>query len=176
MKKKALVAGAGGFIGSHLVKRLKGEGFWVRGVDLKYPEFAETYADDFVITGKSKELLVDKIKPAVVAFLQERGLSLSEEKTRITRIEDGFDFLGQNLRKYAGKLLVKPARDAVKSFLRSVRDTIRKFRSAKTVDLIRVLNAKIRGWANYHRHVVSCETFRYVEDCLHHSLWRWARS
>ena len=47
--KKALVCGAGGFIGSHLVKRLKKEGFWVRGVDLKYPEFGETEADDFVI-------------------------------------------------------------------------------------------------------------------------------
>jgi len=47
--KKALVCGAGGFIGSHLVKRLKKEGYWVRGVDLKYPEFAETEADDFVI-------------------------------------------------------------------------------------------------------------------------------
>ncbi|MCX7908193.1 MAG: NAD-dependent epimerase/dehydratase family protein [Ignavibacteria bacterium] len=49
MNKKALVCGAGGFIGSHLVKRLKNEGFWVRGVDLKYPEFSETVADDFVI-------------------------------------------------------------------------------------------------------------------------------
>ncbi|MCS6999009.1 MAG: NAD-dependent epimerase/dehydratase family protein, partial [Aquificaceae bacterium] len=47
--KKALVCGAGGFIGSHLVKRLKREGFWVRGVDLKFPEFSETEADDFVI-------------------------------------------------------------------------------------------------------------------------------
>lgn len=49
MKKRALVTGAGGFIGSHLVKRLKGEGYWVRGVDLKYPEFSETEAHDFVI-------------------------------------------------------------------------------------------------------------------------------
>ena len=47
--KKALVCGAGGFIGSHLVKRLKEEGYWVKGVDLKYPEFWETYADDFMI-------------------------------------------------------------------------------------------------------------------------------
>ena len=47
--KTALVCGAGGFIGSHLVKRLKGEGFWVRGVDLKFPEFSETHADDFAI-------------------------------------------------------------------------------------------------------------------------------
>lgn len=49
MQKQALVLGAGGFIGSHLVKRLKAEGLWVRGVDLKFPEFAETEADDFVI-------------------------------------------------------------------------------------------------------------------------------
>ena len=47
--KQALVCGAGGFIGSHMVKRLKKEGFWVRGVDLKYPEFSETEADDFII-------------------------------------------------------------------------------------------------------------------------------
>ena len=47
--KFALVCGAGGFIGNHLVRRLKREGFWVRGVDLKYPEFLETAADDFII-------------------------------------------------------------------------------------------------------------------------------
>ena len=47
--KSALVCGAGGFIGSHLVKRLKNENYWVRGVDLKYPEYGDTYADDFVI-------------------------------------------------------------------------------------------------------------------------------
>ena len=49
MSKKALVLGAGGFIGNHLVKRLKKEGFWVRGVDLKFPEYCETEADDFLI-------------------------------------------------------------------------------------------------------------------------------
>ena len=46
--KKALVLGAGGFIGSHMVKRLRSEGYWVRGVDLKYPEFSETEANEFV--------------------------------------------------------------------------------------------------------------------------------
>lgn len=47
--KTALVCGAGGFIGSHMVKRLKNEGYWVKGVDLKYPEFSPTEADDFMI-------------------------------------------------------------------------------------------------------------------------------
>jgi len=59
--KTALVCGAGGFIGSHLVKRLKKEGYWVRGVDLKYPEFAKTEADDFVIGDLRDQLLVRRV-------------------------------------------------------------------------------------------------------------------
>jgi nucleoside-diphosphate-sugar epimerase len=59
--KKALVLGAGGFIGSHLVEKLKKEGFWVRGVDLKYPEFNQTFADDFVIGDLRNQVLCDKI-------------------------------------------------------------------------------------------------------------------
>lgn len=74
------------------------------------------YADDFCITGASKEVLETRIKPAVMAFPKERGLELSEEKTRITHIDDGLDFLGFNVRKYAGKLLIKPSKAAVKRF------------------------------------------------------------
>ena len=62
------------------------------------------FADDFVVTGSSKALLGEDIKPGVVDFLSERGMSLSAEKTRLTDIEDGFDFLDQNVRKYKGKL------------------------------------------------------------------------
>jgi len=80
------------------------------------------YADDFVITGASKEVLETRIKPAVVAFLKERGLELSEEKTRITHIKDGFDFLGFNVRKYSGKMLIKPSKAAVKRFLDDIRE------------------------------------------------------
>ena len=74
------------------------------------------YADDFVITGDSKELLETKVKPAIESFLTERGLSLSRSKTRIVRIDEGFDFLGFNVRKYNQKLLIKPSRDKVASF------------------------------------------------------------
>src|SRR5215471_21835502 len=63
------------------------------------------YADDFVITGTSQRLLEEEVKPLVTKFLQERGLELSQEKTRITHIADGFDFLGKNIRKYNGQLL-----------------------------------------------------------------------
>ncbi len=58
-EKKALVCGAGGFIGSHLVKKLKSEGYWVRGIDLKYPEFSTTCADDFVV-GDLREQLISR--------------------------------------------------------------------------------------------------------------------
>ena len=60
-KKTALVCGAGGFIGSHLVKKLKNEGFWVRGVDLKYPKFSKTHADDFVLGDLRDQDLVKRI-------------------------------------------------------------------------------------------------------------------
>ena len=73
------------------------------------------YADDFIITGASKEVLEEKVKPAVETFLWERGMELSVEKTHITHINDGFDFLGFNVRKYAGKLLIKPAKASVKA-------------------------------------------------------------
>lgn len=61
------------------------------------------YADDFIITGISKEVLENEVKPVVVEFFKDRGLTLSEEKTKITHIEEGYDFLGQNVRKYKGK-------------------------------------------------------------------------
>ena len=59
--KRCLVLGAGGFIGSHMVKRLKAEGYWVRGVDLKYPEFSETLADDFVIADLRNPIKVNEL-------------------------------------------------------------------------------------------------------------------
>lgn len=89
------------------------------------------YADDFIIVGESPEFLRDKVLPIVKTFLAERGLQLSEEKTVITHIDDGFDFLGKNIRKYGGKLLIKPSKTTVKSFLGKVRDIIKSNKSTK---------------------------------------------
>jgi RNA-directed DNA polymerase len=134
------------------------------------------YADDFVITGKSKELLEGEVKPFVEQFLQERGLELSPTKTVITHVEKGFDFLGQNVRRYPnGKLLIKPSKKNVKTFLGGIRRTIRAALGTSAADLIDELNPKIRGWANYHRHVVSKRTFDRVDHEIFSSLWRWAR-
>jgi RNA-directed DNA polymerase len=133
------------------------------------------YADDFVITGSSKELLEGEVRPLVEQFMRERGLELSPEKTIVTHIEDGFDFLGFNVRKYGSKLLIKPSRKNVKAFLCKVRKVIRTNRPTPAGDLIRQLNSLIRGWANYHRHVVSKRTFAAVDHAIFEALWNWAR-
>jgi len=132
------------------------------------------YADDFIITGNSKEMLEQEVKPLVRDFLAERGLTLSEQKTAITHIEDGFDFLGFNFRKYDGKLLVKPARKSVLVFLKEIRGVIRSDPTAAAHALVEKLNPKIRGWVNYYRHVVSSETFKAVDHAIWKALWRWA--
>ena len=133
------------------------------------------YADDFVITGRSKELL-EEIKPLVEEFLRERGLELSLVKTVITHVTTGFDFLGQNVRRYPhGKLFIKPSKKNVQSFLDDIRGTIRVGLVKTAAELIFVLNPKIRGWANYHRHVVSSRTFSKVDHAIFTSLWQWAR-
>jgi RNA-directed DNA polymerase len=132
-------------------------------------------ATRLVITGISQELLDSEIKPLVAAFLRERGLELSEEKTSITHIKDGFDFLGQNVRKYDGKLLIKPSSKNVKTFLTDIRQVIKANKQATAYALITLLNPKIRGWANFHRHVVSHKTSVYVDSAIFKALWRWAR-
>lgn len=131
------------------------------------------YADDFIITGVSTEVL-EKVKLVVDAFLSERGLSLHPEKTKITHISKGFDFLGMNIRKYNNKLLVRPAASSVKRFLASIRDIIKHNKTCKTEVLISMLNPKIRGWSNYYRHVCSKRTFGYVDHKIFEALWRWA--
>jgi RNA-directed DNA polymerase len=133
------------------------------------------YADDFIVTGATKEVLEHKIMPLVVSFLKERGLELSTEKTRITHIDDGFDFLGFNLRKYRGKLLIKPSKKNVLAFLREIRKLIKLHATASTEVLIRQLNLRLRGWANYYRHAVAKDTFTYVDDCIYRKLLRWMR-
>jgi RNA-directed DNA polymerase len=132
------------------------------------------YADDFIITGNSKEWLEQEVKPTVVEFLAERGLVLSPEKTRITHIGEGFDFLGWNIRKYNGKLLMKPSKANVKAHLDKIREVIKANKSAKQANLIRLLNPVLRGWANYHSHVVAKQTFARVDAHVWSMLWRWA--
>jgi RNA-directed DNA polymerase len=133
------------------------------------------YADDFIVTGSSRELLEQEVQPLIEDFLQQRGLELSAEKTHVTHIENGFDFLGQNVRKYQGKLLITPAATSVKTLLNHVREIIKANRQTTAGKLIAQLNPIIRGWTNYHRHVVSAKTFSDVRRAIFQTIWRWAQ-
>ena len=102
-------------------------------------------------------------------------MELSAEKTQITRIEDGFDFLGQNVRDYGGTIVVKPSRKNVATFLEKVRGIIKASKHVTAGHLIVNLNPVIRGWANYHRHVASKRTFSRVDYAIFRALWQWAK-
>jgi RNA-directed DNA polymerase len=132
------------------------------------------YADDFVITGATREVL-EQVKVEVEAFLAERGLSLSPEKTKIVCVTEGFDFLGFNVRTYDGKLLIKPSKDAEIRCHRIMREVIREHKATTQRDLIDRLNPMIRGWSNYYRHVVSKQAFTRLDDAVWNALWRWAK-
>ena len=160
------------------LERLLKETFRVKRLDgrLHNPKVnLVRYADDFIITGARKELLEDEVRPLVEQFLRERGLELSPEKTCVTHIEDGFDFLGQTVRRFGRKLLIQPSKKNTHVFLEKARGLIRRARGWNQADLIRQLNPVLRGWANYHRHIVAARTFKKVEAALWQSLWRWAR-
>ena len=129
------------------------------------------YADDFIITGRSKEMLENEVKPLVAKFLRTRGLELSSEKTRITHIDQGFDFLGFSVRKYNGKLLIKPSTKNVHVLLERVRDLIKAHKQATQTELLERLNPLLRGWAQYYRNVAAKRTFKTVDKEVWKALW-----
>jgi len=133
------------------------------------------YADDFIVTAARPEILQEQVKPVIVGFLAERGLRLSEEKTILTHIQKGFNFLGQRVRKYGSKLLITPTRQSVRSVLEKARELIRSCHGHNAATLIGRLNPVLRGWANYHRNVVSKRIYGRVDYMLRGMLWRWAR-
>ena len=131
------------------------------------------YADDFIITGRSRELLEIEVLPRLKKFLEERGLALSEEKTLITHIDKGFDFLGFNIRKYKGKLLTMPQKKKVNSFTQKVYKVIESNKAVSQEMLINLLNPIISGWGNYYRHGVSSVVFNKADHRIFNKLLQW---
>ena len=131
------------------------------------------YADDFVVTAERKEIL-EEIKILITGFLEQRGLVLSEEKTLITHISNGFDFLGFNIRKYNGKLLIKPSKKSQKKITEKLHEVIFSNKSASQYRLIKILNPVITGWGNYFKHAVSKVVFAKIDHTLVGQLKRWA--
>ena len=133
------------------------------------------YAYDFIVTAATKEI-AEEAKELIRKFLKTRGLELSEEKTTITHVGDGFDMLGWTFRKFKGKLIVKPSKKSIKSFVASLSETILKRGKAwKQEPLIEKLNEQIRGWTNYHQSVCASEAFAHIDYVLFELLWRWAK-
>ena len=132
------------------------------------------YADDFLVTASDKSILENQVRPIIEAFLAERGLELSEEKTFISHISNGFDFLGKNIRKYKGNLVIKPSKKNVKTFLAKIQATIKSYRTVKTISLLRKLNPMIRGWAMYHRMDNASDAFHYIDHRIWQMVWKWA--
>ena len=133
------------------------------------------YADDFIITCENRETLENEIKPLVAEFMAERGLTLSEEKTVITNVRDGFDFLGFNIRKYGNEILTKPTKKAEKRFMENIRKVIKGNKGCRQESLIRMLNAKIRGWGAYYQHGATRDSFHRIDHQIFLSLWQWAK-
>ena len=132
------------------------------------------YADDFVITARTREIACQVID-CVREYMAERGLQLSTEKTVITNISDGFDFLGWNFRKYNGKLLIKPSEKSQKTVMEKIRKVIRDNKSAKQDSLIAQLNPIISGWSTYHQGTVAKDVFSKIDNEVYLLLRRWAR-
>ncbi|WP_010664081.1 group II intron reverse transcriptase/maturase [Marinilabilia salmonicolor] len=133
------------------------------------------YADDFVITAANKEVITEEIIPLVENFMLERGLQLSPEKSKITHINIGFDFLSQNVRKFNGKLVIRPSKQSVQSFKDKISKMIRQYRGIPAHALIRILNPVIRGWSNYHKGICAKRTFAKVGSFIWEQLKRWAK-
>ena len=131
------------------------------------------YADDLIVTAATKER-AEHVRETVGRFMEARGLRLSEEKTLVTNIADGFDFLGWNFRKYRGKLLIKPSGKARRDVLGKIREVINLCRARSQDEMIGRLNPIIRGWCNYHRGTAASAVFSKIDHEIHKALWRWA--
>lgn len=130
------------------------------------------YADDFVATAPTRAK-IEAIVPVIEKWLEQRGLVMHPEKTRIVHVNDGFNFLGFTVRHYKGKCLFHPQREKVLSFLKEIRQWLRRNRSATAENVIRHLNPMLIGWSNYYKHACSKQTFSYVHHQIWQYIWRW---
>jgi RNA-directed DNA polymerase len=133
------------------------------------------YADDLVVTAPSREVLEQYVIPKLKAFLLDRGLQLSEAKTRIVPIDEGFHFLGFEIRRFRGTLLTRPEKAKMIAHLRDIKAYLNAHQQTPAIAVIKALNPKLRGWANYYRHSSASQRFAYADHRVWQMLWRWAK-
>lgn len=132
------------------------------------------YADDLVVMCVNREK-ADEVTERLTGWLATRGLAFNEEKTQVVHLDEGFDFLGFNVRRYRGKLLIKPSKAALKRHRKRLTDEMRSLRGANASAVIQRLNPIIRGWSAYYRTVVSSEAFAGLDRHLWTLTYKWAR-
>jgi RNA-directed DNA polymerase len=132
------------------------------------------YADDFVVMCHSREQ-AEQVKQRLAAWLRPRGLAFNEDKTRIVHAEAGFDFLGFNVRRYHGKLLIKPSKAAIRRIRKRLRAEMKALRGSNVGAVLRKINPIVRGWSAYYRTVVSSEIFTQLDNDLWRLAYKWAK-
>ncbi|MGH8940910.1 MAG: group II intron reverse transcriptase/maturase, partial [Actinomycetes bacterium] len=131
------------------------------------------YADDLVALCRSRDEAA-QVKARLAAWLAPRGLTFNEDKTRIVDLDEGFDFLAFNVRRYNGKLLIKPSAAALRRIRERLRIELRALRGANAAAVLHRLNPIIRGWAAYYRGVVSSRAFQALDAYLWKLTYKWA--
>jgi RNA-directed DNA polymerase len=132
------------------------------------------YADDLVALCHTRHE-AEQVKARLAAWLAPRGLAFNEDKTHIVTLDEGFDFLGFNIRRYHGKLLIKPSKTAVRRIRERLRTEMRSLRGASAQAVIARLNPIIRGWSAYYRTAVSSAVFAALDHYLWKLTYKWAR-
>jgi len=131
------------------------------------------YADDLIALCHSRDE-ASQVKARLARWLEPRGLAFNEDKTRIVSLDDGFDFLGYNVRRYRGKLLIKPSKAAVRRIRERLSAEMRSLRGTNATTVISKLNPIIRGWAAYYRIAVSSDAFHSLDTHLWRLTYKWA--
>jgi RNA-directed DNA polymerase len=132
------------------------------------------YADDLLALCHTREQ-AEQVKARLAEWLAPRGLTFNEEKTRIGRLDDGVDFLGFNVRRYRGKLLIKPSKAAVKRIRERLSAEMRALRGHNAQMVLIRLNPIIRGWSAYYRHCVSARVFNTLDWHMWRLTYKWAK-
>jgi RNA-directed DNA polymerase len=132
------------------------------------------YADDLLALCHSRAQ-AEVVKARLAAWLGPRGLAFNEDKTRIVHLDHGLDFLGFSIRRYSGKLLIKPSAAAVRRVRQRLRAEMRSLRGSNAAGVLRAINPIVRGWAAYYRGAVSTRVFSTLDAYMWRLTFRWAR-
>jgi RNA-directed DNA polymerase len=160
-------------IALHGMEEAAGVRYWTDGKTVHRSPVLIRYADDLVVLCHTRQM-AEQVKARLARWLAPRGLALNEEKTRIVTLNDGFDFLGFNVRHYSSKLLIKPCLAAQRRIRERLRTEVRALRGENAALVIKRLNPIIRGWSAYYRTVVSSHVFGRLDQHVWALTYKWA--